>query len=106
MSTTVITSSAANGNVSAATAAAAARTADTGLKPVTFAKALNTAMADAMALDESVLAWRSAAPPSSPQPRPPATGPGNSPGTWPCRSATSQDSWSRSVPSSSQRYPV
>ena len=57
MSPTVTTSSAENGNVSAATAEAAARTADTGLKPVTFAKALNTAMADAMALEDSVLVF-------------------------------------------------
>ncbi|MFF5791720.1 alpha-ketoacid dehydrogenase subunit beta [Paeniglutamicibacter sp. NPDC012692] len=55
MSPTISTSSEANGNVSAETAAQAARTANTGLQSVTFAKALNTALADAMESDSSVL---------------------------------------------------
>ncbi|ASN38613.1 alpha-ketoacid dehydrogenase subunit beta [Paeniglutamicibacter terrestris] len=57
MSATATTSSAANGNVSAATAAAAARTATTGTQPVTFAKALNTALADSMDSTDSVLVF-------------------------------------------------
>ena len=55
MSPTISTSSEANGNVSAETAAQAARAANTGLQSVTFAKALNTALADAMESDASVL---------------------------------------------------
>lgn len=55
MSATATTASAAN--VSAATAAAAARTAETGTQPVTFAKALNTALADSMAREDSVLVF-------------------------------------------------
>ena len=55
MSPSISTSSPANGNVSAETAAQAARTANTGLQSVTFAKALNTALADAMEHDSSVL---------------------------------------------------
>lgn len=59
MSPTVTTS--VNGNVSAATASAAASAAATaeatGPQPITMAKALNTAMADAMRADSSVLVF-------------------------------------------------
>ena len=61
MTPTVATSSEANGNVSAATARAAASAAATaeaaGPQSVTMAKALNTAMADAMHADPSVLVF-------------------------------------------------
>ncbi len=61
MSPTITTSSEANGNVSAATARAAASAAATaeasGPQPVTMAKALNTALADAMHADTSVLVF-------------------------------------------------
>src|SRR6476659_6158695 len=61
MSPTVTTSSEATGNVSAATARAAAKAAveaeKTGPQTITLAKALNTAMADAMHADESVLVF-------------------------------------------------
>src|SRR6478735_4987330 len=61
MSPTITTSSEANGNVSAATARAAAKAAvaaeQTGPQPLTLAKALNTAMADAMRADDSVLVF-------------------------------------------------
>ena len=61
MSPTVTTSSEANGNVSAATARAAASAAASaeaaGPQPVTMAKALNTALADAMHADSSVLVF-------------------------------------------------
>jgi 2-oxoisovalerate dehydrogenase E1 component beta subunit len=61
MSPTVTTSSEANGNISSATARAAASAGATaeaaGPQPVTMAKALNTAMADAMRADESVLVF-------------------------------------------------
>ncbi len=61
MSPTITTSSEANGNVSAATARAAAKAAieaeKTGPQTITLAKALNTAMADAMHADESVLVF-------------------------------------------------
>ena len=61
MSPTITTSSEANGNVSAATARAAAKAAveaeKTGPQTVTLAKALNTAMADAMHADDSVLVF-------------------------------------------------
>ena len=61
MSPTVTTSSEANGNVSAATARAAAKAAAvaeaTGPQPVTMAKALNTALADAMQADSTVLVF-------------------------------------------------
>ncbi|MFB0834889.1 alpha-ketoacid dehydrogenase subunit beta [Arthrobacter halodurans] len=57
MSPHVTTSSVANGNVSAATARAAARGAETapGPRPTTFAKSLNTALADALAADPAVV---------------------------------------------------
>ncbi|MFC9350483.1 alpha-ketoacid dehydrogenase subunit beta [Arthrobacter sp. NPDC057013] len=61
MSPTITTSSEANGNVSSATARAAASAAATveaaGPQPVTMAKALNTAMADAMRTDKLVLVF-------------------------------------------------
>ena len=61
MSPTITTSSEANGNVSAATARAAASAAAlseaSGPQPVTMAKALNTALADAMHADPSVLVF-------------------------------------------------
>ena len=61
MSPTVTTSSEVNGNVSAATARAAAKAAataeSTGPQTITLAKALNTAMADAMHADSSVLVF-------------------------------------------------
>jgi 2-oxoisovalerate dehydrogenase E1 component beta subunit len=61
MSPTITTSSEANGNISSATARAAASAGATaeaaGPQPVTMAKALNTAMADAMRADESVLVF-------------------------------------------------
>jgi 2-oxoisovalerate dehydrogenase E1 component beta subunit len=61
MSPTITTSSEANGNISSATARAAASAGTTaeavGPQPVTMAKALNTAMADAMRADESVLVF-------------------------------------------------
>ncbi|MDI3196387.1 alpha-ketoacid dehydrogenase subunit beta, partial [Pseudarthrobacter sp. AL07] len=61
MSPTITTSSEANGNVSAATARAAASAAATveasGPQAVTMAKALNTALADAMHADPSVLVF-------------------------------------------------
>ena len=61
MSPTITTSSEANGNVSAATARAAAKAAaaaeQTGPQTITLAKALNTAMADAMHADPSVLVF-------------------------------------------------
>ncbi|MDQ0620099.1 alpha-ketoacid dehydrogenase subunit beta [Arthrobacter globiformis] len=61
MSPTITTSSEANGNVSAATARAAASAAasaeDAGPQPVTMAKALNTAMVDAMRAEDSVLVF-------------------------------------------------
>ena len=61
MSPTVTTSSEVNGNVSAATARAAAKAAAsaeaTGPQTITMAKALNTAMADAMHADSSVLVF-------------------------------------------------
>jgi 2-oxoisovalerate dehydrogenase E1 component beta subunit len=61
MSPTVTTSSEANGNISSATARAAASAGATpeaaGPQPVTMAKALNTAMADAMRADEAVLVF-------------------------------------------------
>ena len=61
MSPTITTSSEANGNVSAATARAAASAAAlseaAGPQPVTMAKALNTALADAMHADSSVLVF-------------------------------------------------
>ncbi|NUP59778.1 MAG: alpha-ketoacid dehydrogenase subunit beta, partial [Pseudarthrobacter sp.] len=61
MSPTITTSSEANGNVSAATARAAASAAAAaeaaGAQPVTMAKALNTALADAMSADSSVLVF-------------------------------------------------
>ncbi|GAA4381314.1 alpha-ketoacid dehydrogenase subunit beta [Paeniglutamicibacter cryotolerans] len=50
----VTTSSEANGNVSAATARAAASAAASAPQPVTFAKALNTALRDAMNQDNAV----------------------------------------------------
>ncbi|MGG5752091.1 alpha-ketoacid dehydrogenase subunit beta [Zafaria sp. Z1313] len=53
--TTVTTSSEANGNVSAATARAAARDAAAAPQPTTFAKALNTALADALEADAGVV---------------------------------------------------
>ena len=57
MSTNVTTSSLANGNVSAATARAAARGAEAAEGPatVTFGKALNTALADALEADSGVV---------------------------------------------------
>ncbi|WP_372697091.1 alpha-ketoacid dehydrogenase subunit beta [Arthrobacter sp. JSM 101049] len=59
MSPHITTSSEANGNVSAATAQAtvraAARAEASGPKPVTFAKALNAALADAMEADSAVV---------------------------------------------------
>lgn len=59
MSPHITTSSEANGNVSAATAQATVRAAEraeaAGPKPVTFAKALNTALADAMEADAAVV---------------------------------------------------
>lgn len=57
MSTQVTTSSLANGNVSAATARAAARGAEAAPGPatVTFGKALNTALADALESDPGVV---------------------------------------------------
>jgi 2-oxoisovalerate dehydrogenase E1 component beta subunit len=61
MNPTITTSSEANGNISSATARAAASAGATaeaaGPQPVTMAKALNTAMADAMRADESVLVF-------------------------------------------------
>ena len=61
MSPTITTSSEANGNVSAATARAAATAAAasemSGPQTITLAKALNTAMADAMHADPSVLVF-------------------------------------------------
>ena len=61
MSPTVTTSSEANGNVSAATARAAASAASaaeaSGPQSITMAKALNTALADAMQADASVLVF-------------------------------------------------
>ncbi|MBT2549614.1 alpha-ketoacid dehydrogenase subunit beta [Arthrobacter sp. ISL-65] len=61
MSPTLTTSSEANGNVSSATAraaASAAASAETaGPQPVTMAKALNTAMLDAMRAEDSVLVF-------------------------------------------------
>lgn len=61
MSPTITTSSEANGNVSAATARAAASAAATaeaaGPQPVTLAKALNTALVDAMSADPTVLVF-------------------------------------------------
>jgi len=61
VSPTITTSSEANGNVSAATARAAASAAASaeaaGPQPVTMAKALNTALADAMSADSSVLVF-------------------------------------------------
>ena len=61
VSPTITTSSEANGNVSAATARAAASAAASaeaaGPQPVTMAKALNTALADAMHADSSVLVF-------------------------------------------------
>ncbi|MGM9473803.1 alpha-ketoacid dehydrogenase subunit beta [Pseudarthrobacter sp. YS3] len=59
MSPTVTTSSEANGNVSSATARAAAAAAEeaTGPQAITMAKALNTALADAMEADPSVLVF-------------------------------------------------
>ncbi|MFC8304356.1 alpha-ketoacid dehydrogenase subunit beta [Specibacter sp. NPDC057265] len=59
MSPTVTTSSEANGNVSAATARAAAKAGASGdgPQPTTFAKALNTALADAMHADSSVIVF-------------------------------------------------
>src|SRR6476659_10223800 len=61
MSPTITTSSEANGNVSAATARAAAKAAvaaeQAGPQTITLAKALNTAMADAMHADPSVLVF-------------------------------------------------
>jgi pyruvate dehydrogenase E1 component beta subunit len=61
VSPTVTTSSEANGNVSAATARAAASAAAAseaaGPQPVTMAKALNTALVDAMSADSSVLVF-------------------------------------------------
>ncbi|MGN7252770.1 alpha-ketoacid dehydrogenase subunit beta [Arthrobacter sp. SAFR-014] len=61
MSPTVTTSAEADGNVSLATARAAASAAasaeEAGPQPVTMAKALNTAMADAMHADDSVLVF-------------------------------------------------
>ena len=61
MSPTITTSSEANGNVSAATARAAASAASvaeaSGPQAVTMAKALNTALADAMHAEPSVLVF-------------------------------------------------
>ena len=61
MSPTITTSSEANGNVSAATARAAASAAASaeaaGPQPVTMARALNTALSDAMSADPSVLVF-------------------------------------------------
>ncbi|MFC7850180.1 alpha-ketoacid dehydrogenase subunit beta [Arthrobacter sp. NPDC057388] len=61
MSPTITTSSEASGNVSSATARAAATAAASaeaaGPQPVTMAKALNTAMAHAMRADDSVLVF-------------------------------------------------
>lgn len=57
MSPTVAISSQANGNVSAATAQAAASSAANGPQPVTLAKAINTAMVDAMNADKSVIVF-------------------------------------------------
>lgn len=58
MSPTITTSSEANGKVSAATARAFAATAvAAGPQPLTMAKALNTALADAMNADPSVLVF-------------------------------------------------
>lgn len=61
MSPTITTSSEANGNVSSATARAAASAAanaeEAGPQPVTMAKALNTAISDAMHADDSVLVF-------------------------------------------------
>jgi pyruvate dehydrogenase E1 component beta subunit len=61
MSPTITTSSEANGNVSAATARAAASAATaaqaSGPQSVTLAKALNTALADSMQADSSVLVF-------------------------------------------------
>ncbi|GAB5077173.1 alpha-ketoacid dehydrogenase subunit beta [Arthrobacter sp. AD-310] len=61
MSPTITTSSEAHGNVSAATARAAASAAATaeaaGPQPVTLAKALNTALVDAMSADPTVLVF-------------------------------------------------
>ncbi|OMH35213.1 2-oxoisovalerate dehydrogenase [Tersicoccus sp. Bi-70] len=54
---TIPTSSDANGNISTATANAAASSAAAAPAPVTFAKALNTALADAMAADPSVVVF-------------------------------------------------
>lgn len=61
MSPTITTSSEANGNVSSATARAAATAAAVAeaseLQPVTMAKALNTALSDAMQADHTVLVF-------------------------------------------------
>jgi 2-oxoisovalerate dehydrogenase E1 component beta subunit len=61
MSPTITASSEANGNISSATARAAASAGATaeaaGPQPVTMAKALNSAMSDAMRADESVLVF-------------------------------------------------
>lgn len=59
MNTTITTSSEANGNVSAATARAAALAgaSGSGPQPVTLAKAINTALADAMHADTSVIVF-------------------------------------------------
>jgi 2-oxoisovalerate dehydrogenase E1 component beta subunit len=59
MSPTITISSEANGNVSAATATAAARAAapDNGPQSATLAKAINTAMVDAMNNDNSVIVF-------------------------------------------------
>lgn len=59
MSPTITTSSEANGNVSAATATAAARAAESSKGPesVTLAKALNTAMSDAMQENDAVIVF-------------------------------------------------
>jgi 2-oxoisovalerate dehydrogenase E1 component beta subunit len=59
MSPTITTSSEANGNVSTATATAAARaaTSENGPQSVTLARAINTAMVDAMNTDHSVIVF-------------------------------------------------
>lgn len=59
MSPTITTSSEANGNVSAATATAAAKAAESGKGPesVTLAKAINTAMVDAMHENDAVIVF-------------------------------------------------
>lgn len=59
MSPTITTSSEANGNVSAATATAAAKAAESSKGPesVTLAKALNTAMSDAMQENDAVIVF-------------------------------------------------